>query len=46
VLVTRLGEVTPIKATLSAKPVVSWIVTVLPEATAAQKAHLASWLGE
>ena len=45
-LVSRLGEVKPIEATLSAEPAVSWIVAALPNATADQKSHLAAWLGE
>jgi predicted metalloprotease with PDZ domain len=45
-LVSRLGEVRPIEATLSAEPGVRWIVAALPAATAEQKSHLAAWLGE
>jgi predicted metalloprotease with PDZ domain len=45
VLVSRRGELMRVGVTLGRKPANPWHLEVAPEATAAQQANLASWLG-
>lgn len=45
-LVARRDKLTPIEVTLGSDPGRPWRVELRPDATAEQKAHVASWLGQ
>jgi len=45
VLVSRRGELMRLEATLGRQPANRWRLEVAPDATPAQQAHLAAWLG-